>query len=229
MRRRIWILLAAFFGASLLSLDAGSASASHTCAAGPSICGQNSGLVPFHKDAILASLIWPKAKTECPKMAIWMRPSEYRPKDYLNPTVGGVFSGFSPKYLELVQGGFALTQLDRSGWSRYASDLERENAQLIDVCGLQALIDKGEFTKTSVAALTNADIAVTDPFFHDAGYSRGLSYNLFCMGQEAGIDGRLYVFGLHDKGGNNGGRKVNIFDPKTERWVWRGTTCVRSG
>jgi hypothetical protein len=96
---------------SLLSLDMGTASASH-CVGGPSVCGQNSGLVPFHKDAIMASLIWDKPKTlngdtaDCPKMIIWMRPSEYKPKDYLNPTVGGIFSGFNPKYLELVQGGF---------------------------------------------------------------------------------------------------------------------------
>src|SRR5947208_11495516 len=230
MRHRVSILLAAFLAAIFVfSLDDGRASASHTCAAGPSVCGQNSGLVPFHKDAILASLIWPNAKTGCPKMAIWMRPSEYKPKDYLNPTLGGVFSGFNPKYLELVQGGFGLTQLDRSGWSRYAPDLDRENAQLIDVCGLQESIDSEKFTKASIATLTDADIVLTDPFFQDAGYSRGLSYNVFCMGQEAGIDGRLYVFGLHDKGGNNGGRKVNIFDSKTEQWVWRGTTCVRSG
>jgi hypothetical protein len=162
-------------------------------------------------------------------MIIWMRPSEYKPKDYLNPTVGGVFSGFNPKYLELVQGGFSLGMLDRSGWSRYAPDLDRENAQLVDVCGLQALIDAGGFTKTNIADLTDGDISPTDPFFQDAGFSRGLSYNLFCMGQETGADGRLYVFGLHDKGGNNGGRKVNIFDPNTEKWASRGITCVRSG
>jgi hypothetical protein len=233
MRHGVSALCAAFLVAiSLVALDGGSASASHTCAAGPSVCGQNSGLVPFHKDAILASLIWDKAKTECPKMVIWMRPSEYKPKDYLNPpnpTLGNVFPGFNPKYVERVQGGFGLGQLDRSGWSRYALDLDRENAQLIDVCGLQALIDAGAFTETKISDLTDDDISLTDPFFQDAGYSRGLTYNLFCMGQEAGIDGRIYVFGFHDKGGNNGGRKVNIFDPKTEQWVWRGTTCVRSG
>ncbi|MGH9892694.1 MAG: galactose oxidase-like domain-containing protein, partial [bacterium] len=122
-----------------------------------------------------------------------------------------------------------LGQLDRSGWSRYAPDLDRENAQLIDVCGLQALIDAGAFTKTSIAALTDADMDLSSPFFQDAGFSKGLSYNLFCMGHAAGIDGRIYVFGFHDKGGNNGGRKVNIFDPKKEQWVSRGTTCVRSG
>ena len=103
MRHRVSILLAAFLAAIFVfSLDDGRASASHTCAAGPSVCGQNSGLVPFHKDAILASLIWPNAKTGCPKMAIWMRPSEYKPKDYLNPTLGGVFSGFNPKSREAL-------------------------------------------------------------------------------------------------------------------------------
>src|SRR5256886_3609964 len=230
MRPRVWIFVVGFLVAIPLSaLDSGSASASHTCAGGPSVCGQNSGLVPFHKDAILASLIWDTAKTECPKMVIWMRPAEYKPTDYLSPTVGGVFSGFNPKYLERVQGGFGLGQLDRSGWSRYAPDLDRENAQLIDVCGLQAAIDSEKFTKASVAALADADIALTDPFFQDAGYSRGLSYNLFCMGQEAGTDGRIYVFGLHDKGGNNGGRKGHIFYPKAGQWGWRGTTLGGAG
>src|SRR2546426_610052 len=217
----------------LLTSGVGTASASHTCGGGAAVCGQNSGLVPFHKDAVQASLIWQKHehgsdRAHCPKMIIWMRPSEYKPKDYLNPTVGGVFSGFNLKYLELVQGGFNLGMLDRSGWSRYAPDLERENAQVIDVCGLQALIDAGRFTKTKIADLTDADIAPTEPFFQDGGFSRGLSYNLFCMGQEAGADGRLYVFGLHDKGGNNGGRKVNIFDPNTAQWVPRGTTCIKA-
>lgn len=228
------IAIASLVVAWFLWLGGGTASASHTCAAGPSVCGQNSGLVPFHKDAIHASLIWEKAKSKCPKMIIWMRPSEYKPRDYLNPGVVPPGTALNPlfkqKYLDLVQGGFGLSNnLDRSGWSRYAPDLDRENAQLIDVCRLQALIDNSAFTKTTIAGLTHGDISLTDPFFQDAGFSRGLSYNLFCMGHEAGIDGRIYVFGLHDKGGNNGGRKVNIFDPKTEQWVWRGTTCVRSG
>jgi hypothetical protein len=205
------------------------AEAFHTCSspADPQVCGRNSGLVPFHKDAIHASLIWTK-QSQCPKMLIWMRPSEYTPSAYLNPTVNGVFSGFNQTYIKLVQGGFGLGMLDESGWSRYAPDLERENVQLIDVCGLQALIDAGRFTKTSIAALTHEDMARTDPFFKDASFSRGLGYNLFCMGHVAGVDGRIYVVGIHDKGGNNGGRKVNIFDPKTERWVPRPHPCVRS-
>jgi hypothetical protein len=240
MRQRVSILSAAFVGAFLLSLDAGSTSASHTCAAGPSVCGQSSGLVHFKKDAIHATLIRNEngrygdhkkgaGKEACPwRMLIFMRPSEYKPKDYLNPTVGGVFSEFNENYSNLVQRRFGLGQLDRSGWSRYAPDLDRENTQLIDVCGLQALIDSGAFTKTSIAALTDADMARSDPFFQDAGFSRGLGYNLFCDGNVAGVDGRIYQFGIHDKGGNNGGRKVNIFDPEHGRWVKRPIPCVRS-
>lgn len=192
----------------------------------PSVCGQNSGLVPFHKDAVAASLVW-EDEGECPKMLIWMRPSEYSPKDYLSPTVGGVFSGFNQKYLELVQGFFPLTFLDRSGWSRYSPDLDRENTQVIDVCKLQALIDTGLFNKTSIAALTDADMSLTDPFFENAGFSKGLAYNVFCMGAVSGADSRIYVFGIHDKGGNNGGRKVNIFDSLVEEWIPRPIPCVR--
>ncbi len=51
-------------------------------------------------------------------------------------------------------------------------------------------------------------MAMTDPYFKNAGSSRGLFYNLFCNGGAAGVDGRIYSIGLHDKGGNNGGRKV---------------------
>jgi hypothetical protein len=161
-------------------------------------------------------------------MLIWMRPSEYKPSHYLSPTVGTAFSGFNETYIRLVQGGFSLGQLDESGWSRYAPDLERENTQLIDACGLQALIDRGTFTKTSIADLTDEDIRRTDPFFKDAGFSRGLGYNLFCGGHVAGVDGRLYGIGGHDKGGNNGIRKINIFDPETEQWLPRPVPCIRS-
>src|SRR5687767_4371946 len=161
-------------------------------------------------------------------MLIWMRPSEYKPSAYLNPTVDGAFSGFNEAYIETVQGGFELGQLDESGWSRYAPDIGRENAQLIDVCELQNLIDAGKFTKTSIAALTDADMALSDPFFKNAGFSKGLAYNLFCAGNVAGVDGRIYVIGGHDKGGNNGIRKINIFDPSTERWVKRVVPCVRA-
>ncbi len=135
----------------LISLLVVLGSASHACSSAK-VCGKLSGLVPFHKDAIHASLVWSSARDQCPKMLIWMRPSEYRPVDYVLPTnASGVFSGFNPIYLDLVQGGFGLGQLDRSGWSRYPPDLQRENAQLIDVCGLTDLIETGVFDKDSIA------------------------------------------------------------------------------
>jgi hypothetical protein len=193
----------------------------------PAVCGQSSGLIPFHKDAIHASLLWNR-KSECPSMLIWMRPGEYKPRHYLNPTSGSVFPGFNMTYVSLVQGGFELGQLDRSGWSRYAPDLDRENTQIIDVCGLQSLVDSGAFTKQTFAELTDADMRMTDPFFRDMGFSHGLGHNLFCAGHVAGVDGRLYVLGGHDKGGNNGIRKVVIFDPDREQWVRRAMPCVRS-
>ena len=206
------------------------ASADDVCpAAGPAVCGENSGLIPIHKDFIHASLIWDQKNSDCPKMLVWMRPAEYKPKDYLNPPVpGGGFPGFNQKYIELVQGGFPLGELDESGWSRYSSDIGRENVQVVDVCGLQSLIDTGTFTKTAIAELTNSDLSLTDRFFSDAGFSRGLGYNVFCDGSVAGVDGRIYVFGLHDKGGNNGGRKVNIFDPASEQWAPRPIPCIRT-
>lgn len=216
----------------MITAPVGSASAADGCPdAAPAVCGEKSGLVPVHKDFIHATLIWNEKYSECPKMLVWMRPAEYKPKDYLSPPIPGsnVFPGFNRKYIDLVQGGFGLGQLDESGWSRYSPDLERENAQLLDVCGLQSLIDAGTFTRTAIADLTSAEISYTDSFFTDAGFSRGLGYNVFCDGHVSGVDGRIYVFGLHDKGGNNGGRKVNIFAPKTEEWVPRPIPCVRSG
>jgi hypothetical protein len=231
LRKALWRVVTGTFSVWFITAPVGSALAADECpAAGPAVCGENSGLVPVHKDFIHASLIWNKKNSACPRMLIWMRPSEYKPKHYLNPPLqGGGFPGFNQKYIELVQGGFSLGQLDESGWSRYSPDLERENTQLLDVCGLQSLIDTGTFTKTAIADVTSAEISFTDRFFTDAGFSRGLGYNLFCAGHVAGVDGRIYVLGLHDKGGNNGGRKVNRFDPKTEEWLSRPTPCVRSG
>src|SRR5688572_16519776 len=100
-----------FLGVTLLVLlDGRSTSADHTCAGGPAVCGQNSKLIPFHKDAIGATLLWGASSkagmkaSECPEMLIWMRPAEYKPQDYLNPTVDGMFSGFNENYQNLVQG-----------------------------------------------------------------------------------------------------------------------------
>jgi len=63
--------------------------------------------------------------------------------------------------------------------------------------------------------------------FEDAGFSKGLNYNVYCAGNVQLTDGRILVAGLQDKGGNNGGRKINIFDPEIEEWVERTRVPVR--
>jgi hypothetical protein len=199
--------------------------------ADPAQCGKKSGLVPFHKDAIHTTLVWSdRDKNRCPKLLMWMRPSEYSPADYLNPTVPDAgFPGFSQKYLDRIQGTSRLTALDESGWSRWAPDRARENTQLVDVCGLQAKIDQGLFTKENIVDLVDADFQVTEPFFANAGFSKGLGYNLFCNGHVQGADGLIYQIGGHDKRGNNGIKKTNIFDAKTETWATRTLPCTRTG
>ncbi|NEJ83795.1 hypothetical protein GR268_45920, partial [Rhizobium leguminosarum] len=47
----------------------------------PEVVGWLSGVIPFHKDAIATSLVW-RRESMCPKLLMWMRPSEYRPQDY---------------------------------------------------------------------------------------------------------------------------------------------------
>ncbi|MEX0732011.1 MAG: galactose oxidase early set domain-containing protein [Aquisalimonadaceae bacterium] len=217
---------AALGSVMLTSPEGGSALASPICD-DPALCGQNSGLVPFHKDAVHASLFWSK-HASCPKMLIAMRPSEYTPEQLFNPTTDDTFPGFDENFVNLVYGGFNAGPLDRSGWSRHAPSRSMENTQIIDVCGLQSVIDSGAFTKTELADLTDDDMNLTSPFFEDAGYSRGLGYNIFCAGNVAGVDGELIFLGGHDKGGNNGIRKVNIFEPETEGWVHRPIPCVKA-
>jgi hypothetical protein len=217
-------------------------SALATCS-DPAVCGQKSGLIKFPKDAIHSSLVW-KKHADCPKLLMWMRPSEYKPSDFIEPLppgmgFPGLGTGFRDSYLDFVQAryfdpntpkrGYNLSMLDESGWSRHASDLGRENTQLVDVCGLMALIDTGVFTKHGIADLDAADMSLTDPYFTDAGHSRGLGQNLFCAGNVSGIDGRVIVIGGHNMAGNNGLRKMTVFDPETERWLPLPTPCVRSG
>jgi len=69
------------------------------------------------------------------------------------------------------------------------------------------------------ALITKADIALTKDAISAAGDSKGLHYNIFCGGNVALADGRWAFIGGHDtfigghdKSGNNGIRKITIFD-----------------
>jgi hypothetical protein len=188
----------------------------------PRDVGELGPVIPFHKDAIHSSLTWNEGQT--PKLLFAMRPSEYRGTDLVDPTVapmGALLSTFDT----LVYGGFGFSStLDASVQSRINADIPLENTLLFDLAHPDAFRNRGVY---DVASLTTADCQLNAAAFRNAGGSCGLHYNLFCGGNVALADGRIAFIGGHDKGGNNGIRKINIFDPVTETWLARPDPAVR--
>lgn len=177
------------------------------------IVGHLGNLIPWHKDAIHISVVWPKQRS--PQLCFWMRPSEWRGTDLVDPVppMGELRATFR----ELVYGGYNFSRtLEESVRTRILDDLSFENTLCADIPG--ALVDSG---KHHVEDLTVDDFRANASAFHDAGHSRGLNYNLFCSGNVMLADGRIAVIGGHDKSGNHGIRKINIYDPETERWLPR--------
>lgn len=212
----------------------------------PAEVGELGPLIPFHKDAIHAGVIWTNghdhgghpaganggAKT--PKVLFWMRPSEYRGTDSVDESlVAGIvadpnatlFDALRPIFEQLVFGGFGFSaNLDESVATRFTQvDLPLENTLLFCLNHPDAFQNTGKF---NVEDLTEADAALNANAFEDAGYSQGLNYNLFCAGNVQLTDGKFLVIGGHDKGGNNGIRKLNIYCPD-EGWVERTLVPVR--
>lgn len=176
--------------------------------------GKLGNLIPFHKDAIHISVVWPR--TRPPQLCFWMRPAEYRGTDLVDPSIGPL-GELRENFRRLVLGGYRFSAtLEESVRTRILSDLDFENTLCADLP--RALV---ESNKHHVEDLTAADFAANASAFHDAGHSRGLNYNLFCAGNVMLADGRLAVIGGHDKAGNHGIRKINIYDPETERWLPR--------
>ena len=185
--------------------------------------GELSSLIPFHKDAIHSSLVWDDRRD--PWLCFWMRPSEYRGSDLVDPAVGALGT-LRNLFQQLVYGGFGFSgTLDASVQSRIKADIPRDNALCLDLKSRNALWESG---KRLVADLTPDDFAVNVDAFHDAGHTLGLHYNLFCSGHAMLSDGRLAVFGGHDKSGNYGIDAVNIFDPETWAWAPRVVPPVKT-
>lgn len=175
--------------------------------------GELGPLLAMHKDAIHSGLLWDGVAP--PKILFWMNSAEYRGTDLVDPTVGDI-GAFRPEFQELVRGGFPFSGLlDASVKNRYKPDIARDNTLIWDLAHPDALRTAGKF---DVAALTLVDIALNEAAFSDAGHALGLHYNLFCAGHAVLADGRWLLVGGHDKGGNNGIRKLIIFDPATETW-----------
>jgi hypothetical protein len=188
----------------------------------PSEVGELGPLIPFHKDAIYSTLIW----NECgsPKILFGMRPSEFRGTDLVDPTLGPI-GELRQTFDDLVYGGFGFSNtLDASVQTRILADIQLENCLVFDLEHRDAFRNNGIY---DAALLTPADFALNAAAFSNAGGSRGLYYNIFCSGNVSLADGRILFIGGHDKGGNNGIRKLNVFDPERMRWRRRPNPPVR--
>jgi hypothetical protein len=232
-------------GAVALLLAGGSAMADHT-SSDPAVVGELGPLIPFHKDAIHAGLEWSQesgGKARNPRICFWMRPSEYQGIHLVNPAlVPGPGALKSPNstpasgFRKYVYGrdytpgyGFNFSTgphgLDESVASRIVADLYLDNGLCLDLEHPHAFRNSGKY---NVAELTERDFALNMNAFSNAGHSTGLDYNIFCAGQVALADGRWVFVGGHDKAGNNGIRKMTIFDPATQAWVNRGMPAVKA-
>lgn len=218
--RRLGSLVAAL---TLPCLAGGAASASQTPTL-PREVGRLSPLIPVPKDAIHAGLAWtPKGGY---KICLAMRPSEYVGRHLVKP--GGELNAAFERF---VYGGFGFSEgahgLDESVTK---GDVRRDNFVCWHLEHPRAFKDTGEFAivgPDDEELVTKADFALNAAAFRDAGHSRGLEYNVFCAGNVALADGRWLFIGGHDKSGNNGIRKLNIFDPATETWVRRPRPRVK--
>lgn len=185
--------------------------------------GQLSSLIPFHKDAIHSSVMWDGDRD--PWLCFWMRPSEYRGTDLVDPEVGPLGT-LRDLFRQLVYGGFGFSNnLDASVRSRVKDDIPRDNALCLDLLDPIGLWESG---KHQIAELGPLDFAVNAGAFEDAGHTLGLNYNLFCSGHAMLSDGRLAVFGGHDKAGNYGIDAVNILDLEDWSWAPRTVPAVKT-
>ncbi len=209
--------------------------------------GELGPLIPVPKDAIHAGLVW-KYGADSPSMLFLMRDSSMKGtdiadkaliKEIVAETEAALAAGMSPPrtlfdatnngnpgdpfsdFRQLVFGGFTLSRnLEEAHATRFRPHhLRMENTILADLD--RALRTHPASPKFAVRDLTKQDAAVNRAAFRSAGFSRNLGYNLFCGGQVSLTDGRQAYIAGHDKGGNNGIRKINIYDPEHGEWVHR--------
>lgn len=194
----------------------------------PAVCGELSKLIPVPKDAIHAGLAWTSQSQ--PKICLAMRPAEYAGFHLATEhadTHGDHHAELFEPFRQFVYGGAAFSTgphgLDQSNLK---GNLERDNFVCLDLTHPDALKETDSYRLIDDAdppnpLLTKEHFPLTDAAYSDAGHWKGLSYNLFCAGNVALADGRWLFIGGHDKGGNNGIRKLNVFDPVNESWVPR--------
>jgi len=87
--------------------------------------GELGKLIPWHKDAIHISVVWPRARP--PQLCFWMRPAEYRGSDVVDATQLPI-GVLRPEFRQSVFGGYAFSNtLDASVQSRIHADISMEN------------------------------------------------------------------------------------------------------
>ena len=222
MRRNSTVNLALLLAASSLALTAGTAQPQE---GDPAEVGQLSPLIPLPKDAVHMGLSWtPQSK---PKICFGMRPSEY-----IGHHLVAKDGQLKEVFQQLVYGGYGFSTgphgLDQSVAN---SEIDRENFVCWDLTHPDAFKDTGEFSildNNGKALITKADITLTKDAISAAGDSKGLHYNIFCGGNVALADGRWVFIGGHDKSGNNGIRKLTVFDPVSETWLDRDVPQVKA-
>lgn len=213
-----------FAMASTVALGSTAAWADHTEPIDPGAVGELSPLIPLPKDAIHAGVSW--TERSGPKICFGMRPSEYA-GHHLVDEDGHLNETFN----QLVYGGFGFSEgahgLDESVTK---GDVDRDNFVCWDLTHADAFNDTGEFQivdENDTTLVTPDDFPLNAAAFSEVGDLRGLNYNIFCSGHVALADGRWLFIGGHDKGGNNGTRKLNILDPVSRTWADRSIPPVK--
>ena len=179
--------------ACFLYLGGGAAEAFHPVPSNPKTVGEIGPLIPFHKDAIHAVLVWTGVNRDKPKVCFWMRPAEYRGTDLVDP-LGlspdlGETGGFIAAYQALVRGGSEFSdRLDRSVQTRIKDDIPLDNGLCFDLTHPDAFKNNGkheiatfdEVREVWVPVLGEEDFDLNRAAFSTAGDSAGLNYNIFC-------------------------------------------------
>jgi len=82
-------------------------------------------------------------------------------------------------------------------------------------------------SKLDSEGLSDPDAVANINSFVDAGYSKGLGYNLYSLGLATTADGLLAQIGGHYGQSNNGFRKINLISEETGTWFPRPHPCNR--
>jgi hypothetical protein len=84
--------------------------------------------------------------------------------------------------------------------------------------------------KTHDVVFDNVDVVEEDAVaniasFTNSGASRGLHYSIYSLGYATMEDGRVVHIGGHNMQSNSGFRKMNVYNPETNRWAARPLPC----